>query len=62
MISTLGVRIELRGERPKAKLKLVITTDDEMSEHKIEKTEPIRWAGKLYEHTPRYSCALTEIE
>ena len=62
MISTLGVRIELKGERPKAKLKLVITTDDETSEHKIEKIEPIRWSGKLYDYTPLYSCVLTEIE
>ena len=50
MISTLGVHIELKGERPEAKLKLVITTDYEMSKHEIKKTEPIRWAGKLYEY------------
>ena len=44
------------GERPEARLKLVITTDEEMSEHVIEKTEPIQWVGKLYEHTPPFFC------
>ena len=52
-----GVSIVLKGERPKAKLKLIITTDDEMSEHEIEKTEPIQWAGELCEYMLLFLCS-----
>ena len=53
MISTLGVRIELKGERPKAKLKLVITTDlKELIEYEVGKSGPIRWIGKWCECMP----------
>ena len=52
-----GISIEMKGERPKARLKLVITTDEETSEHEIEKAEPtIEWFGKLCEHTSPSLC------
>ena len=57
MRRALGISIELKGERPKAELKLVITTDNEMSEHEIGKTEPIQWAGKLYEYILLFLCS-----
>ena len=58
MISTLGVRIELKGECPKAKLKLVITTDSkELIEYEVGKSEPIHWTGKWCEYMPLFLCS-----
>ena len=58
MISTLGVRIELKSDRPKAKLKLVITTDSEaLIEHEVGKSGPIHWSGKWCEYMPLFLCS-----
>ena len=51
MRRTPEVSIVLKGERPRAKLKLVITAD-ETSELEVGKEEPdIQWFGMLCEYT-----------
>ena len=52
------VKVVLKVERPKTKLKLVITTDDETSELDIGREESeIQWFGKMWAYMHPCSCS-----